>query len=94
MEIKSQLKTPAFQRIEPTEELLAEIDAASKTSVDDVRELIEFSRYKPTSAKYKIFICDEDNVWALMLLRGRVATFCKIIPHAFALGPTNLLTFN
>ena len=37
---------------------ILEIDAASKTSVDDVRELIEFSRYKPTSAKYKIFICD------------------------------------
>ena len=36
-----------------------EIDAASKTSVDDVRELIEFSRYKPTSSKYKIFIIDE-----------------------------------
>ena len=35
-----------------------EIDAASKT-VDDVRELIEFSRYGPTSSKYKIFIIDE-----------------------------------
>tara|TARA_Y100000590_G_scaffold273034_1_gene306553 strand:- start:420 stop:2096 length:1677 start_codon:yes stop_codon:yes gene_type:complete len=36
-----------------------EIDAASKTGVDDVRDLIEFSRYGPTSAKYKIFIIDE-----------------------------------
>ena len=36
-----------------------EMDAASKTGVDDVRELIEFSRYGPTSAKYKIFIIDE-----------------------------------
>ena len=36
-----------------------EIDAASKTGVDDVRELIEFSRYGPTSSKYKIFIIDE-----------------------------------
>ena len=36
-----------------------EQDAASKTSVDDVRDLIEFSRYGPTSAKYKIFIIDE-----------------------------------
>jgi DNA polymerase-3 subunit gamma/tau len=36
-----------------------EMDAASKTSVDDVRDLIEFSRYGPTSAKYKIFIIDE-----------------------------------
>ena len=31
-----------------------EMDAASKTGVDDVRDLIEFSRYGPTSAKYKL----------------------------------------
>ena len=36
-----------------------EMDAASKTGVDDVRDLIEFSRYPPNSAKYKIFIIDE-----------------------------------
>ena len=36
-----------------------EIDAASKTGVDDVRELLEFSRYGPSSSKYKIFIIDE-----------------------------------
>ncbi len=36
-----------------------EMDAASKTGVDDVRDLIEFARYGPTSAKYKIFIIDE-----------------------------------
>ncbi|MDB3974604.1 DNA polymerase III subunit gamma/tau [Candidatus Pelagibacter sp.] len=36
-----------------------EMDAASKTGVDDVRDLIEFSRYGPTSARYKIFIIDE-----------------------------------
>ena len=36
-----------------------EMDAASKTGVDDVRELIDFSRYGPTSSKYKIFIIDE-----------------------------------
>ena len=36
-----------------------EMDAASKTGVDDVRDLIEFSRYGPTSSKFKIFIIDE-----------------------------------
>ena len=35
------------------------MDAASKTGVDDVRDLIEFSRYGPATAKYKIFIIDE-----------------------------------
>ena len=36
-----------------------EMDAASKTGVEDVRDLIEFSRYGPTTAKFKIFIIDE-----------------------------------
>jgi len=36
-----------------------EMDAASKTGVDDVRDLIEFSKYPPSIAKYKIFIIDE-----------------------------------
>ena len=36
-----------------------EMDAASKTGVDDVRDLIDFSRYGPSTAKYKIFIIDE-----------------------------------
>ncbi len=36
-----------------------EMDAASKTGVDDVRELIEFSRYPPSVARFKIFIIDE-----------------------------------
>ena len=35
------------------------MDAADKTGVDDVRDLIEFSRYGPTSSNYKIFIIDE-----------------------------------
>ncbi len=38
---------------------ILEMDAASKTGVDDVRDLIEFSRYGPTTAKFKIFIIDE-----------------------------------
>ncbi|MFL1780474.1 DNA polymerase III subunit gamma/tau [Candidatus Hepatincolaceae symbiont of Richtersius coronifer] len=36
-----------------------EIDAASKTGVDDVREIIENSKYRPIMARYKIFIIDE-----------------------------------
>ena len=36
-----------------------EIDAASKTGVDNVRDLIEFSKYGPNTAKFKIFIIDE-----------------------------------
>ena len=36
-----------------------ELNGADKTSINDIRELIEFSRYRPTSSKYKIFIIDE-----------------------------------
>ena len=36
-----------------------EMDAASRTGVDDVRELIEGVRYRPTSARYKVYIVDE-----------------------------------
>ena len=38
---------------------ILEMDAASKTGIDDIRELIENSKYSPTSAKFKIFIIDE-----------------------------------
>jgi len=38
---------------------ILEMDAASKTGIDDVRDLLEFSRYGPTSSRYKIFIIDE-----------------------------------
>jgi len=36
-----------------------EMDAASRTGVDDIRELIESVRYRPVSARYKIYIIDE-----------------------------------
>ncbi len=36
-----------------------EIDAASRTGVDDIREIIESSRYKAVTGRYKIFIIDE-----------------------------------
>ena len=36
-----------------------EMDAASRTGVDDVRELIEGVRYRPVSARYKVYIIDE-----------------------------------
>ena len=36
-----------------------ELDAASRTSVDDIREILDGVRYKPTNARYKIYIIDE-----------------------------------
>jgi DNA polymerase-3 subunit gamma/tau len=42
-----------------------EIDGASHTSVDDVRDLRESARFQPTSAKYKIFIIDEVHMLSI-----------------------------
>ena len=36
-----------------------ELDAASRTGVDDMRELLDGARYTPVSARYKVFIIDE-----------------------------------
>ena len=36
-----------------------EMDAASKTGIDDVREIIDSVRYKPAAARYKVYIIDE-----------------------------------
>ena len=60
---------------------ILEIDAASKTSVDDVRELIEFSRYKPTSAKYKIFICDEVHMFSKSAFAALLKTLEEPAPY-------------
>jgi DNA polymerase-3 subunit gamma/tau len=38
---------------------VVEMDAASRTGVDDIRELIEGVRYRPVSARYKVYIIDE-----------------------------------
>ena len=51
-----------------------EMDAGSKTGIDDVRELIENSKYNPTSAKYKIFIIDEVHMLSKQAFNGLLKT--------------------
>ena len=50
------------------------MDAASKTGIDDIRELIENSKYSPTSAKYKIFIIDEVHMLSKQAFNGLLKT--------------------
>lgn len=38
---------------------IIEMDAASNRGIDDIKDLIEHTKYKPTSAKFKVFIIDE-----------------------------------
>ena len=51
-----------------------EMDAASKTGIDDVRELIENSKYRPTSSKFKIFIIDEVHMLSKQAFNGLLKT--------------------
>jgi DNA polymerase-3 subunit gamma/tau len=50
------------------------MDAASKTGIDDVREIIENSKYSPTSAKFKIFIIDEVHMLSKQAFNGLLKT--------------------
>ena len=58
-----------------------EMDAASRTGIDDIRELIESSRYNPTSAKYKIFIIDEVHMLSKQAFNGLLKTLEEPPPH-------------
>ena len=51
-----------------------EMDAASKTGIDDVRELIENAKYNPTNAKFKIFIIDEVHMLSKQAFNGLLKT--------------------
>ncbi|MBD22042.1 MAG: DNA polymerase III, subunit gamma and tau [Alphaproteobacteria bacterium] len=51
-----------------------EMDAASKTGIDDVRELIDGAKYNPTSAAYKIFIIDEVHMLSKQAFNGLLKT--------------------
>ncbi|MGN1091958.1 MAG: DNA polymerase III subunit gamma/tau, partial [Alphaproteobacteria bacterium] len=52
-----------------------EMDAASNTGVDNIREIIEGARYNPLSARYKIYIIDEVH----MLSKGAFNALLKIL---------------
>ena len=58
-----------------------EMDAASRTGIDDVRELIESSKYNPTSTKYKIFIIDEVHMLSKQAFNGLLKTLEEPPPH-------------
>ena len=58
-----------------------EMDAASKTGVDDVRDLIEFSRYGPTSSKFKIFIIDEVHMLSKQAFNALLKTLEEPPPY-------------
>ncbi len=58
-----------------------EMDAASRTGVDDVRELIEGVRYRPVSARYKVYIIDEVHMMSKNAFNALLKTLEEPPPH-------------
>jgi len=58
-----------------------EMDAASKTGIDDVRELIDSSGYRPSSAQFKVFIIDEVHMLSKQAFNGLLKTLEEPPPH-------------
>ncbi|MCA1998738.1 MAG: DNA polymerase III subunit gamma/tau, partial [Hyphomicrobiales bacterium] len=58
-----------------------EMDAASNTSIDNVREIIEAARYKPVSARTKVYIIDEVHMLSKAAFNGLLKTLEEPPPH-------------
>ncbi len=70
---------------------LIEIDAASNTSVDDVRDLRDKINFSPTQGKYKIYIIDEVHMLSTAAFNALLKTLEEPPPHAiFVLATTEI----
>jgi DNA polymerase-3 subunit gamma/tau len=70
---------------------LIEIDAASNTSVDDVRDLREKINFSPSQGKYKIYIIDEVHMLSTAAFNALLKTLEEPPPHAiFVLATTEI----
>jgi DNA polymerase-3 subunit gamma/tau len=58
-----------------------EMDAASHTGIDDIREIIEQVRYAPVSARYKVYIIDEVHMLSTQAFNGLLKTLEEPPPH-------------
>lgn len=60
---------------------VVEMDAASHTGIDDIREIIEQIRYRPVSARYKVYIIDEVHMLSTQAFNGLLKTLEEPPPH-------------
>ena len=58
-----------------------EMDAASRTGVDDIREIIDNVKYKPVNCEYKIFIIDEVHMLSKSAFNALLKTLEEPPPH-------------
>jgi len=70
---------------------LVEIDAASNTGVENIREITEHLKFSPTSAKYKVFIIDEVHMLSKGAFNALLKTLEEPPAHAvFILATTEV----
>jgi len=68
-----------------------EMDAASRTGVDDIREITESARYKAVNGRYKIFIIDEVHMLSKSAFNALLKTLEEPPPHVkFIFATTEL----
>lgn len=69
---------------------LLEIDAASNTGIDNIREVLENAQYAPTSGKYKVYIIDEVHMLSKNAFNAMLKTLEEPPEHAkFILATTD-----
>jgi DNA polymerase-3 subunit gamma/tau len=69
---------------------MLEIDAASRTKVDDTRELLESVQYTPTRGRYKVYIIDEVHMLSASSFNALLKTLEEPPPHVkFVLATTD-----
>lgn len=70
---------------------VVEMDAASRTSVDDIREIIDTARYKAVNGRYKIYIIDEVHMLSKSAFNALLKTLEEPPPHVkFIFATTEL----
>jgi DNA polymerase-3 subunit gamma/tau len=70
---------------------VVEMDAASRTGVDDVREIIEATRYRPIQARTKVFVIDEVHMLSRNAFNALLKTLEEPPPHVkFVFATTEL----
>jgi len=65
-----------------------EVDAASRTGVDDMRELLDSVQYKPTNARFKIYLIDEVHMLSKSSFNALLKTLEEPPPHVMFLMAT------
>lgn len=65
-----------------------EMDAASRTGVNDIRELIDGVRYRPTQARYKVYIIDEVHMLSTAAFNALLKTLEEPPPHVIFIFAT------